>query len=307
MLYEYAVEPRAIGSDWRTFRYIFEKFGFDKGRLISEYPKRWLREVYDASLGLPPVEKKRIEEALSQARKNKLVRCVRQYDPAVGDWLQNAIAEHGRSPFHAIISAANPNGDAFVLPAEVLDESHPLMAVSHDCAVARDAPSLASAMKQMLRFGSRILFVDPFFDPYSNRYKSTLRACLEIVSNTNPRAACEIHYRYHENKPANAELEREAASLFRGVIPDGMKVVLFCWKEKDGGADFHARYLLTERGGIGVDAGFSAEGNHQTTDMHLMSYELTLEKLKCFARNASDYELVGPVLGISSGGVVEHV
>ena len=48
-----------------------------------------------------------------------------------------------------------------------------------------------------------------------------------------------------------------------------MKVTIFCWREKTGGANFHARYLLTDKGGIGIDAGFSAEGGHQTTDMHL--------------------------------------
>jgi hypothetical protein len=42
MFYEYAIEPRAIGSSWATFRYIIEKFGFDKGRLISEFPRRWV-------------------------------------------------------------------------------------------------------------------------------------------------------------------------------------------------------------------------------------------------------------------------
>ena len=38
--------------------------------------------------------------------------------------------------------------------------------------------------------------------------------------------------------------------LFKGVIPAGMKVAIFCWRERSGGEDFHARYLLTERGGI---------------------------------------------------------
>jgi hypothetical protein len=76
---------------------------------------------------------------------------------------------------------------------------------------------------------------------------------------------------------------------------------------KNSGADFHSRYLLTEKGGIGIDAGFSAEGNHQTTDMHLMSFELSQEKIKLFARAATDYELVEPVLQIDSGGHVEHV
>jgi hypothetical protein len=66
-----------------------------------------------------------------------------------------------------------------------------------------------------------------------------------------------------------------------------MKVTIFCWREKTNGEDFHARNLLTDRGGIAVDAGFSAEGNHQTTDMHLMGYDLSQERLEAFARRSN--------------------
>jgi hypothetical protein len=88
---------------------------------------------------------------------------------------------------------------------------------------------------------------------------------------------------------------------------ESMAVRIYCWREKDGGADFHARCLLTEKGGIGIDAGFSAEGNHQTTDMHLMSFERSQQRMQTFSRDAQDYELVEPVLQISSDGDVRHV
>lgn len=194
-----------------------------------------------------------------------------------------------------------------VLLADDLDELQPLMCVPHDCAVPRDAASLSAAMKEMLRFGLRILFVDPFYDPFNACYKSTFRECLGIIRSLNPDASCEIHYRYHDDKPAPDALEREAAHLFPGVVPADMKVTIFCWREKAGGEDFHARYLLTERGGIAVDAGFSAEGNHQTTDMHLMSYDLSQEKLKAFSRGAKYYDLVEPVIRVTGGGQVERL
>jgi hypothetical protein len=307
MLYEYAVEPAAIGSSWATFRYVIEKFGFDKGRYISEFPKKWFREVYAATAGLPPGQKLRIAEALNQARKNKVVRSHRPYDADAGDWLHNALSEHRRLPFRAIIAMRNPGADAVVLTLDDMYELHPLMTVPCDCAVARDAASIAGALKELLHFSAKILFVDPFFDPYNARYKSTLQECLRIVKSLNSGAACEIHYRYHEDKPSPVDLEREAAKLFRDIIPAGMVVTVFCWKEKRDGADFHARYLLTERGGIVIDAGFSAEGNHQTTDMHLMNFEFSQEKVRVFGRAATDYELVEPVLRISSDGRVEHV
>lgn len=307
MHYEYAVEPRAIAASWETFRYLIEKFGFDKGRLISQFPKGWFREVYDAAGHFAPVQKKRIEEALRLAKGSKVARFPRAYDGAAGDWLHNALTEHATTPFRAIIATENPSADECVLVTDDVEERHLLMNVPRDCEVERDAPSLAAAMTLMMRFGSRILFVDPFYDPFSGRYKSTMRECLNVVKALNPGAVCEIHHRHHDDNPSAADFEREAKILFENVIPAGMTVTIYRWREKNGGADFHARYLLTDKGGIRVDAGFSAEGDHQTTDMALMDFDLSQTKMGALERDADVYELVEPVLQIASNGYVEHV
>lgn len=307
MLQEYAVEPAAIGSDWQTFRYLIEKFGFDQGRLISQFPKHWFREVYQAAGGLSDLQKKRVEEALIAAKKNKVVRTGRPYSPDLGGWLDNALAEHGREPFHAIIAAANSGDEACVVRSDEVDDGHALIACARERAVPRDVESLAGALQGMLRFGARIVFVDPFFDPYKGPHKRMFLRLLTIVKDLNPRAECEIHYRYHANKPDNADLEGEAAALFGDIIPAEMAVTLYCWKERDGGEDFHARYLLTDKGGIRVDAGFEPVGDHQHTDVSLMDFDLSQMRLAALARNATEYELVGPVLRISAGGEVAHV
>lgn len=129
----------------------------------------------------------------------------------------------------------------------------------------------------------------------------------------NPDALCEIHYRnnktptHSDKTPTPDAIEREAANVFPGVIPVGFRVTIFCWREKSGGADFHARYLLTDEGGIGIDAGFSAEGGHQTTDMHLMTSQLSQEKLKQFSPDSTDHELVEPVIRVDGDGRVEMI
>ena len=307
MFHEYAVEPAAIGSDWQTFRYLIEKFGFDQGRLISRFPKQWFREVYLAAEGLSDLQIKRVEEALNEAKKSKVVRTGRPYDPDLGGWLDNALAEHGCEPFHAIIAAANPRGDACVIRSEEVDDGHALMTCARERAVPRNVESLAATLQGMLRFGKRIVFVDPFFDPYNMGYKRMFFRLLTIVKDLNPRAECEIHYRYHENKPDNADLEGEAAALFGNIVPAEMAVTLYCWKERDRGEDFHARYLLTDMGGIRVDAGFEPVGDHQNTDVSLMDFDLSQMRLASVARDATQYELVRPVLRILADGEVDHV
>jgi hypothetical protein len=306
MLYEYAIEPEAIGSSWHTFLYLIEKFGFDRGRLISRMPGKWEKKVIQTAkeAGVPDIQMASIVERLKNG-KLAVVDLGRPYEPEKS-WIENALTENQRVPFHAIIAKENSVGNVFVLPVADIGEHQPLMVATQDRAVSREAEAIAGALNRFLRVSTRILFVDPFFDPYNARYKSTLRACLAVIKADNPNAACEIHYRYHENKPTNTELEREASALFNGVLPDGLAVSIYCWRQRNGGADFHARYLLTERGGVGIDAGFSAEGGHQTTDMHLMSVALSQTRLAAFARDATEFELVEPVLEIRSDGSVRR-
>jgi hypothetical protein len=82
---------------------------------------------------------------------------------------------------------------------------------------------------------------------------------------------------------------------------------MFAWKERNGGADFHARYLLTDIGGVSVDAGFSAEGGHQKVQLGLLDFDFVQNKLGTFARNSAVYDLVEPVLEIRSDGSVHRV
>ena len=63
-----------------------------------------------------------------------------------------------------------------------------------------------------------------------------------------------------------------------------MTVTIYRWRQKAGGADFPARYLLTDKGGIRVDAGFSAEGGAQKPDMALTDCALAQEKRKALRR-----------------------
>lgn len=307
MLYEYALEPRAIAADWDTCRYLSEKFGFDRGRLLALYPKKWLLLAIQSASDLPDKEKKTVVEKLVRLKRDCSIRSSRDYDSVLPDWLTNAVAQQAIDPFRAIIAMDNAGGQEFVLPANKLDETHPLFSVAHDCQVQRDVASLATAMSMMLKSASHVLFVDAYYDPFNSKYQNTLRACLKRVQSANPVAVCEVHHLDYPRCPAAEDIKREAHNVFLTVIPDGMKLAIYRWQEKNGGEDFHARYLLTDKGGIRVDAGFSAEGSHQTTDMSLMAFDVSQSRMRAFARDADVYELVEPVLEIASDGNVRYL
>lgn len=307
MFCEYAVEPRAIGSNWQTFLYLIEKFGFDRGRLIAQFSREWFDEVLREAALLRPADKLRMIEKLNEAKRTKVVKCSRPYNRDAGDWLYNALKQQAVSPFHAIIATQNPNASQDVVQVQDVDEQHPLMAVPHDFPVNRDAASLADAMALMLRSSKIALFVDAYYDPFNARYQNTMRECFKILYAANPRAICEIHHLDLPRSPPIEAIEREARAKFQGVIPRGMTVTIYRWRKKNGGADFHARYLLTDKGGMRIDAGLSAEGADQQTDIALMNFDLAQQRRSELGRDAKVFELIEPILQIAANGYVERI
>jgi hypothetical protein len=245
---------------------------------------------------------------LQKAKADALISSGRAYDPSAGDWLDNALIQHAVDPFHAIIVSENRGTRDFILVADEVDEAQPLMVAPNIWEVPRVAASLAAAMAPFLRSSKDILFVDPYFNIQDPRYKETLKASLAIVAaNRADGMRCEIHYGEHDRRPPPNFVEQNAGRWLAGVIPACLSVKLFGWKEKVGGADFHPRYLLTDRGGMNVEAGFSAEGGHQKVQLTLLDLELCREKLAAFSRDSIEYELIEPALEIFSDGTVRRI
>ena len=70
---------------------------------------------------MKPTERARLEIALNHAKQSKFLRSGRPYDPAIGSWSQNAIAQHAVAPFHAIIAEQNPSAHPQVVTVDEVD------------------------------------------------------------------------------------------------------------------------------------------------------------------------------------------
>lgn len=307
MLFEYAVEPGAIGSSWQTFRYLIEKFGFDRGRLISKFPKNWEREVMEAAETFSTMDRARLVESLLRAKRSKLVGSGRPYDRSSG-WMENALFQQGVTPFHAIIAQTNATNNASVMIASELDEVEPLMESPTTWQIPRTGSELALALRPLLISARTIIFVDPYFDVFKASYKNTLRACLSLVQSNGARGVrCEIHFCPDKIHQEFQELERNAAISLRDVIPNGMSVCLHGWSKRFRGEDFHARNLFTDVGGVNVESGFAEVGSHQHVQISLLDSDFTQRQIGVFARTSTTYDLVHPVLEILSDGTSRQI
>ncbi len=286
MIHEFALEPDAL-SNWDTIRYFFAHFGFENGRLISQFPKKWKSLVYQACSECKEIEKKRIEETLAKSD-HKFIRNGRSYDSAIA-WLVNAEIQHARIPFRAIIARANPRNHVSIILAENITSDTPLWNVATGICVARKGVEIAACLEPMLRVSEEILLVDPHFRPGEIRYRRTLQELTRIIA-SNPRLK---RVEYHINDALGKEtFDYECDSKVKMIIPRGMEVKFVRWKQRLNGEKLHARYILTEYGGISVEVGLDEGNDGETTDIKILNDEIYYKRWTSFQKDSGIYEYV---------------
>lgn len=258
MFFEYALDP-ALVSSWDRARFFLDAFGPPKGRFLAEYPRRWKKMIYDG-LRCPDVEKKRIAVRLEKLDRRVLSPRANADFDGQRPWLENAVAENGRRPFHAVVSngaTAQPN----VIDGIAVDDTEPLWHVENGRFVSRDPAAFVAALQLLLAASKRVLIIDPYFRADQDAKTRPLAAfCREVAGN----AAIEVHFSdEHYGYTACMDL---AARALPNALPPGASVTLHCWKERLGGERFHNRYVVTDVGGVkfgdSIELGLMGEHDH---------------------------------------------
>ncbi len=279
MIHEYALQPDAL-STWTSFQIFFDQFGFSKGRVISKYPKHWKRLVYQAVERQQPtaLERARIEESL-RTIDDRLLEQKRAYNGEM-DWLENAIDVDRVNPFKAIIAKVFPSPCLNAVVADEVDEAHPLWLVETQRIVARTPEGMTESIGPALRVSSEIIFVDPHFDPDAYRFREPLEAFVSAAL-VGGIAVKRIEYHFKDDqrtKPQfNEHFEETCRRKLAPLVPVGSDLRLVRWKERSGGKGFHARYVLTEKGGFLVENGLDEGNEGETTPIVLLSSALHAE------------------------------
>ena len=298
LIHEYAIDPEII-TDWRSLRDLSDKVGVSKGRIIARMPKSWMRDLYDRF-------------ATHTAKDAKFELALRRLERAVlptgrpaklqgHTWLNLAISEHLRCPFRAIISDTDHVVDGMVKPDE-LSEDHPQWEAARELPIPRDSDKWVVATELLLSACSELILIDPHFKPEERRYQRSLKALCQAVSHKNPRNP---KVEYHVKKDS-FRTEQDFEARCRSELPDwiasGVKVEFVIWSCRSGGQDFHARYLMTNHGGIRFEQGLDEKRTASTdTDVSLLDDELyqrrkadfTQESDKCAFEKCHAFEIMG--------------
>ena len=237
-----------------------------------------------ASVTCGPVEKQRITEALVRATKSVLLPREHDWNAAL-PWLENAVAEHAKRPFDAILAGRNPASYDAVVDASDLDVTAlpPKLQAGPSKLVVRSAVQMATAVRVLLQFSKKIVLMDRNFSPHNHRFRDPLGEMLMYFLDRygKPRQVeVELHFGHHILDDA-PDFKAACDAHLQDVIPVGMRLTIARWNHED----LHNRYILTDRGGVLLGEGLD-EANQKSTRtvdvLTLLSPETASELMEQF-------------------------
>jgi hypothetical protein len=279
MIHEFAIEPElaATWGDRASFKYFITKFGLGEGRLVSRFPKKWKKMVWESFRSSNDMELKRLEELITRITEKMVNRSPYKWQPDKS-WLNNAEDEHQQHPFYAILSRQNPRVRDYILIGDELgDSENVLWNVSRGKTVKRKAREMALAVLNMLSNCEAAIFIDPHFGPENSRYRRPLKEFFAFLGN-NRGGQLPSRIEVHSSNKADPDFFRDTCKEeLTKLIPKGLKVKFIQWKERTDGVKLHNRYILTDIGGVLFPNGLD-EGKEQDMDdvslLNRAQYEL---------------------------------
>ena len=257
MIHEYAVAPELVArwADHKEGRHFIDKFRIGSSRIISRYPrKQWKKQVWTAWQARSrdsQSDRKRMRELIKRLSHVMVQRLHAGWRPD-RSWTENAVEEHRRIPFHAILAADDAVQDPSVLFADDVDGANALWGIQRSRIVPRRAVRIAGVMRDMLRAATDIVFIDPYFTPNHPRYVDVIGAC--VRASRERRAVGDSRIRIFgavRDGSEESEFFKEGCQeQLSSVLPRGQEATICRLSERSVGEKLHNRYILTEHGGV---------------------------------------------------------
>jgi hypothetical protein len=242
---EFAISPDQI-RNMADLNLLEARLGFDKGAVLSRFPKGWFGEVsrhLNASLNGQQID--RATEKLRRIKESRLVSFNRPYAGAA--WHEAAATSHQAQPFHRVVDGVTDNRPHYISDWQNLDEGD----FSFNTQYERNAASLAGAAKALLLDAEKVTIYDNYLCP-------TRPGCLNTISEMMSlclKADVEVHIFAEEaGKPTRAERDQQLAQ-FCARLPANIRLFWY-WLDDAGSGLLHQRGLFTGKGGLIYDRGF---------------------------------------------------
>jgi hypothetical protein len=280
-------------------------FGYEHGRLIAVFPdpkkgENWWKLLYRHLAELVPGKANQIEKRIRNLKDSACISSRRRSVVEDGSrWLASARSTHDEKPFQAVLgedpaqipSPFFPFQD-FHNPPEEFPEF--LRDSIHVTDTLKDPNVFLSHLEPLVSTAKIIHFIDPYFNPTGENWarKNTVRDLSKLLAAAN---RLRVTVNFHSSLPdgvTNAgefscEVQREVEAWF----PIQTDLSFSVWSQKYQGPRLHARYLLTDKGGAGLDYGLDIKKGLRT-DVSLLPMPMVEKRVGEYdPENGSLFEL----------------
>lgn len=282
MIKRYAIEPRAL-KRWEDFRYIMEKLGFSEGRVLVALPKHWIRELLDSLSDVGEIERMRFTTRLQKYKADRIVPSGSDYDRLV-TWVDNAARLKACGIVEDLIVSKESLSAAYeksYTTPEIIDEE--FFSAPREMRCLGTSQNLANAASVLMDFSSEARFVDPYFKVAS---PSCLQTIGEFLRHASTNRRCNDFQVFTKSdfvpKSGLDRTKKIFDQLFSDVARAGFRIRIHFIEQHSSQVTFHARYLLTNKGGIRYDKGFCSANPPEVFDISLIDRKLHGDLLEIF-------------------------
>lgn len=268
MIKKFAIEPAALAR-WEDFRYVFEKLGFSQGRVLSRFPKKWPKMLMESLGDIGDVERKRFEVKLAKFKSDRMLSSGTPYDGSI-EWIAN-VTEHAGN-FDGIIlkdDVGENQGESYGTAVAALDEE--FFHTEREIRTPSTVSGLTEPAKLLMQVTCAAALVDPYFKVASVSCLKVLSRLVEIgVSGGKCRAFAVYTQGDWRPKDGGRKARADLGELLRGKVQESFSINIFFKTSPADLNSFHARYLLTEKGGLRYDKGFRSTPEGDMVDISLL-------------------------------------
>jgi len=264
----YGIEPRAFETV-RELRLLLLAHGPYTGKYILEYPNSnaWRQQLLEHFSHAGDVERERLKSILIRAKEDRVAIEIQKLNWInTKDWIHNAIQIWSNKGDYKQIYVSDTDyqalnlSEASACKGVLINSMEPPPLTSSDVEIDTSAESYWGICSLLCKLSHIIHIIDPYFDPLKSSRKNIFRIFLsnffEIPYLT------ELNFWIRKSSIGNSRGEIDFSQIEQMISKAAKnnkrnkKIRLNFVQDEDSIDKIHARYLLTNKGGIKVDQGF---------------------------------------------------
>ena len=143
--------------------------------------------------------------------------------------------------------------------------------------------------------------VDPHFDPTEERYRKTLNEFLKCVSKNNKIKKLEYHL-LEDPRVSQVSFTNSCMQYIKPMLRNNLHIKIVRWQKfspqdpNAGGRRMHARYILTEKGGVLIEWGLDEGIQGDEVNLFILEPHIYLKQLRMIDKKQTNYNYIDEII-----------